>query len=198
MTSEGPSDTDRAEPGEAGEGVDRGYPGVADEVAMGTDAADAAGGEGGEGSVDRGYPGVAGEVAAGTSEVGVPPSPPATGGPAEPRVPVGFSSRLDYLDTMERSSALYTRISLEDRNFDRERMGLAPLSEDEINRTIREPQSRRGRQIGIKLSTRDYSRLVDAADLFGATPTTLARLLLNRAVTAVLSFEPERKAEPEG
>ena len=97
---------------------------------------------------------------------------------------------------MERSSALWSRVSLEDRNFDRQLMGLAPLSADEIERTIREPERRRGRQVGIKLSTRDYSRLVDAADLFGATPTTLARLLRNRAVTAGLSFEPERTAGP--
>ena len=60
------------------------------------------------------------EVREGVEE-GVPPSPPApaTGDPAT-RVPVGYSSRLDYLDQMERGSALWTRISLEDR---RELMG---------------------------------------------------------------------------
>ena len=97
---------------------------------------------------------------------------------------------------MERSQALYTRTSLEDRNFERALMGLAPLSEEEVVREIREPERRRGRQVGIKLSTRDYSRLVDAADKFGAAPTTLARLLLNRAVGAVLSFEPEPASPP--
>jgi hypothetical protein len=93
---EEPDDTDRSDPEEAGEGVERGYPGVADEVAPGTRDTT------GEGD----------------------------------------------------AKALYSRISLEDRNFDRELMGLAP--------------------------------------------TTLARLLLNRAVTAVLSFESARKAEPTG
>ena len=108
----------RGEREEVREGLERGYPEVADGLAAGTDAAD------GEGGIERGYPGVADEVAPATHDEGVPPRPPATGDAAT-RVPVGFSSRLDYLDRMERSSALYSRISLEDRNFDRQLMGLA-------------------------------------------------------------------------
>jgi hypothetical protein len=160
----------------------------------------------GKGGVESGYPGVADRVPTGTRVDG-PPAPLEPSDPTDPFEPsgppeeteppedegptYGFATRLEFLDHLERSQALYQRIPLEDRNFDRALMGLAPLSEEEVVREIREPERRRGRQVGIKLSTRDYSRLVDAADLFGATPTTLARLLLNRAVAAVLSFEPE-------
>ena len=46
------------------------------------------------------------------------------------------------------------------------------------------------RQVGIKLRPADYEALVRAAGLYGARPTTLARLLVNRGVRAVLDREP--------
>ena len=181
-----PSDGDERRPAERGvpgqEGSESGYPGVADRVPPGTRAE--------------------GAPSAPPYPPDTPDAPDVSGPPdetEEPEIPGpthGFATRLEFMDHMERSQALYTRIPLEDRNFDRALMGLAPLSEEEVVREIREPERRRGRQVGIKLSTRDYSRLVDAADLFGATPTTLARLLLNRAVAAVLSFEPEPASRP--
>ena len=179
-------------------GVESGYPGVADRVPVGTHA------DGGP-SISVGPPaGPDGLTPSDAADAADSPGPP--DGPAEPfekEAPEdegpthGFATRLEFLDHFERSQALYQRIPLEDRNFDRALMGLAPLSEEEVVREIREPERRRGRQVGIKLCTRDYSRLVDAADLFGATPTTLARLLLNRAVAAVLSFEPEPEPDPD-
>jgi hypothetical protein len=47
-------------------------------------------------------------------------------------------------------------------------------------------QPRKDRQVGVKLSAEDYDALVDAADIYGITPTTLARMLVRRGVLAVL------------
>jgi hypothetical protein len=42
------------------------------------------------------------------------------------------------------------------------------------------------RQLGLKLSLEDYDQLAAAADAYGVTPTTLARMLVRRGVRAML------------
>ena len=50
-------------------------------------------------------------------------------------------------------------------------------------------------QVGVKLAPDDHRRLRRAAALYGLPPATLARLLVNRAVRAILVAEGEAKAE---
>jgi hypothetical protein len=51
------------------------------------------------------------------------------------------------------------------------------------------------RQVNVKLRGRDSSALDEAAALYGLAPTTLARLLVNRGVAAILGNEVEKEEE---
>jgi hypothetical protein len=42
------------------------------------------------------------------------------------------------------------------------------------------------RQVGVKLSWSQYRELQHAAELYGVTPTTLARMMVNRGTRAIL------------
>lgn len=99
---------------------------------------------------------------------------------------LGFSSQREFNEALERDQR---RIGEKWRG----RRGApavptAPMPGDEIADV---PRARRKplRQVGIKLRPDDYEALARAARLYGARPTTLARLLVNRGVRAVLEAE---------
>ncbi len=46
---------------------------------------------------------------------------------------------------------------------------------------------RRDWQVNVRLDRRRYGLLKEAADVYGTTPTALARMLLNRGATAILN-----------
>jgi hypothetical protein len=45
------------------------------------------------------------------------------------------------------------------------------------------------RQVGVKLSWSQYRELRHAAELYGVTPTTLARMLINRGARSILESD---------
>jgi len=82
---------------------------------------------------------------------------------------------------------------------EREILGFDSIPEEEVEREV-DADLGRVRQVGIKLSPRDFRKLADAADRHGVRPTTMARLLLKRALGALERGEertqPDRGARP--
>jgi hypothetical protein len=68
------------------------------------------------------------------------------------------------------------------------------LGEDEPDRY---PRGRMPRQVGCRLTHSQYEALVEAADLYGVRPTTLARQLVNRGVRAIISLDRQDRFGPE-
>jgi hypothetical protein len=50
-------------------------------------------------------------------------------------------------------------------------------------------------QVSVRLRPRDFQRLRQAAEIYGARPTTFARMMVIRGVGAVLDAELRRKGE---
>jgi hypothetical protein len=55
------------------------------------------------------------------------------------------------------------------------------------------PRGRMPRQVGCRLTHSQYEALVQAADLYGITPTTLARQLVNRGVRAIIDLHRQER-----
>ena len=109
------------------------------------------------------------------------------GGTAAPWwVGFGFSSHSEFIEALkedqERIGAKWRR-----RRAHPE-VPAASLPGGEIA-DIPRPRRKPLRQVGIKLRPDDYDALARAARFYGARPTTLARLLVNRGVRAVLDAE---------
>ena len=149
----------------------------------------------------HGYPsGTDGYPRASDCRPGGPGEPP--DGPAEPPKDedeeadedpywrrLGFSSSREFLDGLEAHQSKL------DQWFQRFRSGDPPAASvpgDEIGElgvvTRRAPV----RQVGIKLRPADYAALANAAFLYGVRPSTMARLLVNRGVRAVLEAHDGR------
>jgi hypothetical protein len=96
---------------------------------------------------------------------------------------LGFGSQQEYLDGLEEHQAQF------DRWFP-SRTGRDPPAAALPGAEIADlpPRRRRApvRQVGIKLRPVDYESLARAAFLYGVRPSTLARMLVNRGVRAVL------------
>lgn len=56
----------------------------------------------------------------------------------------------------------------------------------------------RDRQVNIRLDYVRYGALVRAGDLYGVAPTTLARVLVNRGVEAVLNAYRAERIDVDG
>jgi hypothetical protein len=101
----------------------------------------------------------------------------------------GFSSFQEFLEEFE---AVQRRANPEWREYrDVRDLPASELPGDEIAEVA--PRRRRTpvRQVGVKLRAADYEALANAAFLYGVRPTTMARLLVNRGVRAVLESRDE-------
>ncbi|HSJ17031.1 MAG TPA: hypothetical protein VK920_02945 [Solirubrobacterales bacterium] len=100
---------------------------------------------------------------------------------------LGFSSQREFNEAFEHDQR---RIG---EKWRRRRVApavpAASMPGDDIADIARVGRRKPVRQVGIKLRPDDYDALARAARLYGARPTTLARLLVNRGVRAVLDVE---------
>jgi hypothetical protein len=77
-----------------------------------------------------------------------------------------------------------------------EELDREPGLEDRETRFSRDAYGGRGNpQVSVRLRPRDFRRLREAADLYGVRPTTLARMMVIRGVTAILDAELRRDGE---
>ena len=53
----------------------------------------------------------------------------------------------------------------------------------------KEAESRKQSRVTVRLTPRQFERLVAAADLNGVAPTTMARMLINRGARSILDEE---------
>ena len=66
-------------------------------------------------------------------------------------------------------------------------------AEDEIREAELAPQPRKDWRVTVRLTPGLYDQLLTAAALYGTTPTTLARMLINRGARAIV--REERRAD---
>lgn len=57
----------------------------------------------------------------------------------------------------------------------------------------RPDENLRARQVNVKLTDEDYEKLQRAARIYGVRPATMAQLLVNRGLRAVLEGDPEER-----
>ncbi len=61
----------------------------------------------------------------------------------------------------------------------------------------REPAKRDARQVNVRLGWWQYDELRKAADIYGVTPTTMARMLIKRGSRSILvDYWKELRAHP--
>jgi hypothetical protein len=101
---------------------------------------------------------------------------------------LGFSSFEEFLEGLE---ADQTRLN--ELYWGRRRRDPPPASlpGGEIGDVGKVRRRKPVRQVGIKLRPADYEALASAAFLYGVRPSTMARLLVNRGVRAVLESKQE-------
>lgn len=107
---------------------------------------------------------------------------------------MGFESHLEMMEDLERSQMSGRPIA--ERNAFRAVAGLEPLPSPEQETVEAMPAPRQGpTQVGVRLSATDYRILQSEARNYGVAPTTLARILLNRALRTLASAA--RKEQPD-
>lgn len=98
---------------------------------------------------------------------------------------LGYSSFEAYIEDLERPWRRDAPTA-DLRRAERELVGLEPLTDDDL-RTAVERRRSRIRQVGLKLAAADYERLAAVAESHDVSPATMARMLLKRALGAVVS-----------
>jgi hypothetical protein len=96
----------------------------------------------------------------------------------------GYASLKEWLDENERLQN-GGRVPLDLRNAEREVLGLEPIPESEVRPVVAEQRRSGVRQVGLKLAQCNYEALAAAANPHGVAPTTMARLLLKRALAGL-------------
>jgi hypothetical protein len=98
----------------------------------------------------------------------------------------GFVSRRAWIAYLEREQNRY-RVTRDPQ------VDLPPtdvqLPPDAAPPQPQSPERKRVRQLGLKLAIEDYDQLAAAAEAYGVTPTTLARMLVRRGARAMLRVD---------
>jgi len=149
------------------------------------------------------------EYPLGTDGYSAPPAPPASSDPAPPGSPdageapaassraggaeseatpfwkrEGFGSFRDYMDYLQRQQRLYDPTPLRGSEVPAGSLPADPQPD--------QPGSLlRVHQVNVKLRAGEYDDLIHVAELYGLPAATLARVLVNRGVRAVLDEESD-------
>ena len=103
----------------------------------------------------------------------------------------GFDSPEAFFDHIEAERAK-VQFHLEPRK--RRIPALDPLGRPQRGRaTSPRKEARVVRQVGVKLTPGDYDMLVQAAELHGVAPSTLARMLVRRGAQAILDRDARER-----
>lgn len=108
----------------------------------------------------------------------------------------GFASHRAWIEYLEKEQSRY-RISSRDQSVDLPPTG-AQVPPDAAPAQPRPPERKQVRQLGLKMAIEDYDQLAAAAEAYGVTPTTLARMLVRRGVRAMLRADKSENRSGQG